>query len=94
MFYYYEDGQQVFEDNIGESLFIRYGPFRSLSADEPYAPADDVECQVLMNILNRAAQLTDTPFSEDGVLANHIFHPWPADRPLPARRGPMCQLSQ
>ncbi|MEM9213192.1 MAG: NAD(P)-binding domain-containing protein [Cyanobacteria bacterium P01_F01_bin.150] len=94
VFYYYEDGQQVFEDNIGESLFIRYGPFRSISTDEPYEPADDVECRVLMNILNRIVQLTDTPFSEKDALANHIFHPWPADRPLPANRGPMCKLSQ
>ncbi len=94
VFRYYEDGALVFEDNLGESLTLRFGPYRSRSADAPEQVAGgDVEHHTVMNILNRALALTQERFSEEQLLAKHSFRPWPADRPLEVGAMPRCPAS-
>ena len=90
VFRHYRDGHLVSEDNLGESLTLRFGKYRALRPTPGPPPAEDVERQTLMNILNRVSQTTEEVFSERALLENHAFRPWPADRPLDADGLPRC----
>lgn len=89
IFRHFRNGQLVFEDNLGDSLTLRYGRHRP-GAQRAGEPKEDVERNVVMNVLNRVAKITEETFSEKALVANHTFHPWPADRPLDARGLPRC----
>lgn len=93
VFRYYEDGELRFEDNLGESLTLRYGPYRSHSAGGERPEGGDVEHLTLMNILNRAVGLSKERWSETQLLADHGFRPWPAERPLEREHMPRCPAS-
>src|SRR5262249_16571128 len=84
IFRYYRDGALVEEDNLGESLPLRYSRHRP-GAQSTSPQEEDVERNIVMNIVNRVAKVTDKVFSESALLANHAFRPWPKDRPLDAR---------
>lgn len=91
IFRHYKNGELVDEDNLGESLTLRYSRHRSLRADGE-APSEDVERNIVMNIVNRVSRTTDEIFSEDVLLANHAFRHWPEDRPIDARGLPRCPM--
>ncbi len=89
VFRHYRNGVFVEEDNIGESLTLRFSKHRTLRPSTS-APQEDVEQNTVMNIINRVSKTAEQVFSEKALLANHAFRPWPKDRPLDAKGLPKC----
>lgn len=85
---HYRDGELIDEDNLGESLTLRFSHHRQMGKAEPLS--EDVERNTLMNIINRAAGVTTDVFSEQSLLPNHRFRAWPEGRPLNTEGLPMC----
>lgn len=94
-FRHYRDGQLIDEDNLGDSLTLRYSSHRVQNVMQTSEPvADDVEQNTVMNIINRASKTTSEVFSEAAQLVNHTFRPWPKDRPLDTMGLPRCPISE
>lgn len=89
----YRDGKLVDEDNLGDSLTLRYSRHRVLNPEGQAMPQEDVERNILMNIINRASKTTDQVFSEQALLVNHAFRPWPKNRPLQSAGLPKCMAA-
>lgn len=95
VFRHYRNGQLVEEDNLGDSLTLRYSRHRVhnvIQTDEPIT--DDVERNTVMNIINRVSKTTSEVYSETAHLVNHAFRPWPKDRPLDTMGLPRCPISE
>ena len=95
VFRHYRNGQLVEEDNLGDSLTLRYSRHRVHNVMQTSEPmTDDVERNTVMNIINRVSRTTDEAFSERSLLVNHAFRPWPKDRPLDTKGLPRCPISE
>lgn len=95
VFRHYRGGELVEEDNLGDSLTLRYSRHRVHNVMQTNEPmTDDVERNTVMNIINRVSKTTSEVFSEQVLLVNHAFRPWPKDRPLDLKGLPRCPISE
>jgi thioredoxin reductase len=86
----YENGELVEEDNLGDSLMLRYSRYREASVAQAPRPTDDVELNTVMNIINRVSHTTEDVFSEESLLSKHRFLPWPEGRERDTSGLPTC----
>jgi thioredoxin reductase len=76
----YERGELVDEDNLGESLTLRWGRYRLPPSRMPDTPeTEGTDLHVLLNLLNRATGISDTVWSEAMSWLNHRFEPLTGD---------------
>ena len=88
IFRHYFDGQLVEETHVGESLVVRYGAYRG-----PYGVRlkGNVHQNIVMNLLNSVAHVTDEHFSEQ-VHRQDSFTPWTEEKVMKDRTVWRCLI--
>lgn len=81
--------------HLGESISVRYGPF--LNQYGYASGTDSVEKNIIMNLINRIAHLTDETFPEQVLVTEADgfgFVPWTEEEPIADDNTPRCKFSE
>ena len=90
---YYVGGELAEQAYIGESISVRYGPFLHYGYG---LGSDSIEKNIIMNLINRVAHITDEIFPEQVLLTeadSFGFVPWSEEERIADHNISVCKFS-